>query len=523
MIRLQRVSLTLLVTFATAATCAACAGGSGGQPGPGVTAAFGDVGSTPGVLELALEEGTVDPASQTLGLSNAGTCDLAWSAAWVTVDGAGWLDVTPASGSLAAGASDSLSVSVDATPAGEGALRPGTYTGTITLTGTCALTGDPAVNSPISVAVNFVVTPTKAAISTDEDRLVFGVAPLADTWTPISMAGAPAARERHSAVWTGSRMIVWGGLAGFGIANAVATGGLYEPFTDTWTAVAAAGAPTPRFDHVALWTGSEMVVWGGFGPSGFVASGGRFDPATGTWATVNLTGAPVGLQFVNAVWTGSEAIVWGGYSAADEDVATGSRYNPATDKWTPMATGGDAPSARSAAATVWTGSEMIVWGGNFGGVTDLDDGARYYPATDTWAAMSSDGAPSPRAGAVAVWTGKEMLVYGGSDENGWIQDGGRYDPLTDHWTTMATSGAPYVQDAKGVWTGDRLLFWRDTTILEAVGVYDPAADAWSTATTTGQPAMGAGGTAVWTGSGMIVWGGSTGAPPALTSEGGLYQ
>ena len=32
-----------------------------------------------------------------------------------------------------------------------------------------------------------------------------------NTWTATSTAGAPAARERHTAVWTGSEMIVWGG------------------------------------------------------------------------------------------------------------------------------------------------------------------------------------------------------------------------------------------------------------------------------------------------------------------------
>ena len=515
----QRRALTLLLPLGSLAACF----GGGGPPPPDVTAVFGSSGSTSAVVQLALEEGAADPAVQILGISNDGTCDLAWSAQWVTVDGAGWLGVAPGSGTLTAGGDDSISVSVDATPAGEGALRAGTYTGTITLTGTCAVTGDPAVNSPISVAVNLVVTPTKTAIAADQDRLVFGVAPLMDTWTPTAQTGAPAARRWHSAVWTGSRMVVWGGATGLGSGDAVATGGLYEPFTDTWTAVPTGGAPSARHSHLALWTGSTMLVWGGFGQGGYLTDGGRFDPSTGTWTPVSLVNAPEGSEFVNAVWTGSEAILWGGYSANDEDVATGSRYDPEADTWAPISTGGDAPSARSAAAVVWTGARMIVWGGNLGGMTDLADGSLYDPATDTWAAMSTDGAPTARAGAVAVWTGKEMLIYGGSDENGWIQNGARYDPLHDSWTTLSTTGAPFVQDARGVWTGDRFLFWRDTTILTAVGVYDPAADAWSTATTKDQPASGAGGTAVWTGSGMIVWGGASGAPPALSAQGGIYR
>jgi hypothetical protein len=32
---------------------------------------------------------------------------------------------------------------------------------------------------------------------------------------------------------------------------------------DTWTATNTINAPTARFDHTAVWTGSEMIVWGG--------------------------------------------------------------------------------------------------------------------------------------------------------------------------------------------------------------------------------------------------------------------
>src|SRR5437868_5772782 len=34
---------------------------------------------------------------------------------------------------------------------------------------------------------------------------------IGDTWTPTSLTGAPDARGSHTAVWTGSEMIVWGG------------------------------------------------------------------------------------------------------------------------------------------------------------------------------------------------------------------------------------------------------------------------------------------------------------------------
>src|SRR5258706_1445548 len=73
------------------------------------------------------------------------------------------------------------------------------------------------------------------------------------------MTGAPAARNSHTAVWTGTKMIVWGG----GETAFVNTGGLYDPGGDSWAATTTTGAPTARGFHTAVWTGSQMIVWGG--------------------------------------------------------------------------------------------------------------------------------------------------------------------------------------------------------------------------------------------------------------------
>ena len=78
-----------------------------------------------------------------------------------------------------------------------------------------------------------------------------------DQWGATSTSNAPSARYLHTAVWTGSEMIVWGGN------YATNTGGRYNPSTDSWTATSLTNAPSARADHTAVWTGSEMIVWGG--------------------------------------------------------------------------------------------------------------------------------------------------------------------------------------------------------------------------------------------------------------------
>ena len=48
-------------------------------------------------------------------------------------------------------------------------------------------------------------------------------------WSPTT-SGAPSGRRSHSAVWTGEKMIIWGGYDSGGVTN---TGGIYDPATDS--------------------------------------------------------------------------------------------------------------------------------------------------------------------------------------------------------------------------------------------------------------------------------------------------
>ena len=131
-----------------------------------------------------------------------------------------------------------------------------------------------------------------------------------DTWTATSTTNAPSPRDEHTAVWTGTEMIVWGGSNSPDVLN---TGGRYTPSTDTWTATSTINAPDARIDHTAVWTGTEMIVWGGNGycPTYF-NTGGRYNPATDSWTATSTANAPDGRLIHTAVWTGSQMIVWGG-------------------------------------------------------------------------------------------------------------------------------------------------------------------------------------------------------------------
>jgi hypothetical protein len=38
---------------------------------------------------------------------------------------------------------------------------------------------------------------------------------------------------------------------------------MFDPKTNTWTAMSNQNAPEGRFAHTAVWTGSKMIIWGG--------------------------------------------------------------------------------------------------------------------------------------------------------------------------------------------------------------------------------------------------------------------
>jgi N-acetylneuraminic acid mutarotase len=114
-----------------------------------------------------------------------------------------------------------------------------------------------------------------------------------------------------------------------------------------------------------------------------------------------------------------------------EYLNTGARYNPTTDTWTTISTI-NAPSGRAGHTAIWTGSEMIIWGGQTAfGDNYTDTGARYDPATDSWTTVTTNNAPSVRAGHFFVWTGTEMIIWRGNGSSGTTNTGARYDPMTD--------------------------------------------------------------------------------------------
>ena len=313
-------------------------------------------------------------------------------------------------------------------------------------------------------------------------------------------------------------MVVWGGEYAVAGVTLYDDGARYDPAVESWTTMTLDGAPLGRAGHTAVWTGQEMLVWGGsseVAPGDFQIqnSGGIYDPSLDEWLPMSMDGAPSARTGHLAVWTGDEMIVWGGISDGDgEWFLDGGRYVPSTDSWQPIPSADLSTSAALVGCGVWTGSELLMWnlGLSKSGTSVYPEGARFSPESNAWSSMNQEGAPQA-IGCQAVWTGDEMILIG---DSGFAPTGGRYDPATDTWTGMNNDGAPPItHERTAIWADSRLIVWGgfstegdDPEDVDSGGLYDPITDSW-TATADATISGRSGHTAIWTDSEMIVWGG----------------
>jgi hypothetical protein len=313
--------------------------------------------------------------------------------------------------------------------------------------------------------------------------------PALDAWMPMSGANAPMG-FRAPALWNGTEMDIYGGSVGGSSSNpppypGPVLGSRYNPVTDSWTAyshgiysvsghtwiwvgtkaVMRGGRCEPYYDisceayppytgfpqyydggawGTAVWTGSKAIFYGGYsyfrlgpGPGGYGFGTGNsvtiHDPVSKSWSSIAGDAISGGRYGHRAVWTGSRMLVYGGnYSKRNYDSNFNIvevhetrnslvAYDPAVNTWEMM---GSLP-ANAGTSIVWTGQALLSWGGAAG--------SRFDPVTRLWSAISTVDAPQPRSNPAVGWDGEGMFVHGGFDGSVAKTDGGRYfpHPLTD--------------------------------------------------------------------------------------------
>jgi N-acetylneuraminic acid mutarotase len=272
---------------------------------------------------------------------------------------------------------------------------------------------------------------TDRAVWTGKELLLWGSAnaafnPVSNRWRrlpdPPTGTGGPA-----FAVWTGRQMIGWGGGGGDLLFN---DGAAYTPATNSWKML----PPAPLAGHgrqgtAGVWTGTEVIVAGGLAPTArgqrVFSDAAAYNPRTHTWR--KLAPMPAGGWDASGVWDGHEVLLVQGVPVSQSvPMRRGLAYDPRTNHWRWLA---PMEYARFGSVVVWTGRQLIVWGGYL--ETPPPYGETYDPAANSWTPMP----PSPlraRYSPVGVWTGSSLIIWGGQDARTWDRrtDGAAFSPAS---------------------------------------------------------------------------------------------
>ena len=281
-----------------------------------------------------------------------------------------------------------------------------------------------------------------------------------DRWTTVPIdANTPSARVLSTAVWTGTVFVVWGGGDQDALTD-YATGGRYDPALHAWLPMSKKGAPSARRAPYGVWTGSRVLFWGGMSAARAPIGGAySYDPDSDTWTQASVTGEPAAALDTTVGWTGSVLLVYGGRTGTVYTARTDG-YDASKDLWSSYPVG---PQARAGALGAWDGVSFVVWGGTAAAVRK--DGQRF--SASKWTNLPNQNAPVARY-AVHRETGwsarigdETTLMVGGYDANQTpFTDGAYFRSKANEWNAVGTwpSGSAHLWGV-GVWAGASFVLW----------------------------------------------------------------
>ena len=304
---------------------------------------------------------------------------------------------------LVAACGDDATTTVDASPdVGEVA---GWSTGTAVARGAIQETAAVAVDGKVYVIGGF-----------DDDEGIVAHVQIYDTATGTWSDGPdlPSALHDANAATDGTTIFVGGALSG---ASFAAVGDTYSlaPATETqWTVRTAMPAARARGAAVSAMIAGKLYVAGGYRMGGAVDLVDVYDPATDTWTA--LAALPATRDHACGGAIDGELIVAGGRTSQNAPLPDVWSFAPGTNTWTarpPMPTGrGGTGCGVIAGALYVTGGE-----GNSAAPSGVFPQVEAFtPATNTWQQLAE--MPEPRHGVGgAVWDGA-LYLCGGANRAG---------------------------------------------------------------------------------------------------------
>lgn len=352
--------------------------------------------------------------------------------------------------------------------------------------------------------------------------------PVEDTWSEPSAAPAAAA---GAGPWSPDAAAdpVGGRVLFAGPAEAAERPAVWAWSPDEgWQRAADLPASLAGVPVEVVWTGREIVAWVEGQPGASLVS-----PSFGArWRRIPAGPLPP-RRGSTAVWTGEELLVWGGLSDG-EPVAVGAALRPRGHARAPVdrsevadvtGTWRRLPAGPLPADGPPPGPPHVAWTGTEVLVLDefsLAAVATYHPAGAVWRAAPRGPRTQRRVGHATVWTGTELVVITAyGGRAGRPLDGIAYDPATRSWRQVAASPAGATAPVAASWTG------REVVVLagheEPVALaYDPTRDSWRGF--AAPPSRGSVAAVTWTGREVLAVSSRAAQPVAhLDPAGGTWR
>lgn len=256
--------------------------------------------------------------------------------------------------------------------------------------------------------------------------------PSADSWTAIDSPSSVVRRGAPYAFWDGTTAFFWGGTTAAGILSWIDTGIGERLSASGWAVSSGANDPGALAYPAVAYTGSTMLLSGGILGNNRQDKSWSYDVTNNKWAQLP-GGGPSSRSSSFGAWDGSRFVVWGGRD--DNGLRNDGRYLLGS-AWTTLSSNG-APTARMITyrRSGWAFQVKPGIVAMMGGQISLSgqgalatNGAFYDLPNARWAGIPDWPTQEAHEFGVGVWTGEEFIVWGGRNPNGASSTGQRWAP-----------------------------------------------------------------------------------------------
>ncbi|KAI3810533.1 hypothetical protein L1987_20150 [Smallanthus sonchifolius] len=219
---------------------------------------------------------------------------------------------------------------------------------------------------------------------------------------------------------------------------------------DQWVAPPVSGPrPKPRYEHAAAVIDDKMYIFGGNHNGRYLNDLQTLDFRNWTWSKVEVKANSEDPVRVTPCaghslipWEGNKLISIAGHSKDASEVVNVKAFDLQTYTWSTMKTYGKPPVSRGGQSVTLVGTNLVIFGGQDGNRTLMNDLHILDLETMTWDEIDTIGvSPSPRSDhAAAVHAERYLLIFGGGTHATCFNDLHVLDLNTMEWSRPSQQG-----------------------------------------------------------------------------------